>query len=136
MATGDRKEPYRGYNFTLEIDGIVMAGFHECFGLNHETAEDEAAPRLSGLYKVPDVTLKRGVIGELALLEWVKAVSDGKTQRKNGSIILMNESGEEKARWNFVKGWPMKWTGPTFNADANDVAIEMLAIVHEGPTKV
>ena len=135
MATGDRKDPYRGYNFRLEIDGIIQAGFHECSGLDHETAEDEAASKVSGLRKYGNVTLKRGVIGEMALLEWVKAVKDGKTERKNGSIILMDESGEEKARWNFVKGWPMKWTGPTFNADANEVATETLEIVHEGLTK-
>jgi len=135
MAAGDRKDPYRGFNFRLEIDGIVQAGFRECSGLNHETAEDEAASKLSGQHKVPDVTLKRGVIGEMALLEWVKAVKDGKAERKNGSIILMDESGEEKVRWNFVKGWPVKWTGSSFNADASEVATETLEIAHEGLTK-
>ncbi len=56
-------------------------------------------------------------------------------ERKNGSIVLMNDAQEEKLRWNFSEAWPTKWTGPTFNATGNDVAIEALEIAHEGVTK-
>ena len=34
MPTGERKDPYRGYNFKLEIDGINRNGFRECSGLD------------------------------------------------------------------------------------------------------
>jgi phage tail-like protein len=34
-------------------------------------------------------------------------------------------------RWNFVNAWPTKWTGPSFNAMGNAVAIESLEIAHE-----
>lgn len=63
MATGDRKDPYRGYNFKLEIDGAVRAAFQECSGLHHEAAEDNAAKKLPGVHKTGDVTLKRGIVG-------------------------------------------------------------------------
>ena len=43
--------------------------------------------------------------------------------------------GEEKLRWNFVNAWPSKWSGPTFNATANEVAVESIEIAHEGVTK-
>ena len=36
------------------------------------------------------------------------------------------------ARWNFVRAWPTKWDGPDLNAVANDVAIELLELAHEG----
>ena len=63
-------------------------------------------------------------------------MTEGKPQPKSGSIIVADETGDgEKARWNFIDGWPTKWAGPTFNASANDVAIETLEIVHEGLTK-
>jgi phage tail-like protein len=35
-------------------------------------------------------------------------------------------------RWNFVKAWPAKWTGPSLSAKSNDVAIETLELAHEG----
>ncbi len=52
--------------------------------------------------------------------------------RRNGSIVLLDETGQEKVRWNFISGWPSKWTGPSFNATGNELAIETLEIVHEG----
>jgi phage tail-like protein len=142
MATGDRKDPLRGYNFKLQIAGVIRAAFHEAAGLDGdlEATEKEgetanSSQKIPGLNKVGDVTLKRGVIGDLALWNWYKS-AEGSTQRKNGSIVLTDESGKEKARWNFKNGWIAKWAGPTVNADANDVAIETLEIAHEGLTRV
>ena len=49
--------------------------------------------------------------------------------------MLVDDTGKEKVRWNFVKGWPTKWTGPSVNAAGNEVAIETLEIAHEGLEK-
>jgi phage tail-like protein len=144
MPTGDRKDPYRGYNFKLEIDGINAAGFRECSGLDatsdpidYREGTDKAYTnrKLPGQTKYSNITLKRGITDDHSLWDWREKTIEGKTERKNGSIVLMNESGEEKLRWNFVDGWPTKWTGPSFNATANEVAIEQLDIVHEGVKK-
>ena len=45
---------------------------------------------------------------------------------------IMNLDHLERARWDFVEGWPTKWTGPSFNATGNEVAIETLELAHEG----
>ena len=90
---------------------------------------------MPGQTKYSNITLKRGITDDHSLWDWREKTIEGKTERKNGSIVLMNESGEEKLRWNFVDGWPTKWTGPSFNATANEVAIEQLDIVHEGVKK-
>jgi phage tail-like protein len=63
-------------------------------------------------------------------MQWVKG--DPAAKRKNGSVILLDRQGNEKIRWNFVNAWPVKWTGPSFNAKGNDVAIETLELAHEG----
>jgi phage tail-like protein len=55
-----------------------------------------------------------------------------KDARKNGQIILLDDEGTEAAEWTFTDGWPRKWTDPTFNATANEVAIDTLEIAHEG----
>ncbi len=143
MATGERKDPYRAYNFLVEIDGITRAGFRECSGLDstqdpidyREGGEAIHVRKLPGLVKYSNISLKRGITDDAELWEWRKKAIDGKVERKNGSIILLDDTGAEKLRWNFVEGWPTKWTGPTFNATGNEVAIETLEIVHEGVTK-
>jgi len=144
MPTGDRQDPYRVYNFKLEIDGITRAGFRECSGLDSsqdpiDYREGNEKPRLvrklPGLVKHSNITLKWGITDDASLWEWRKKAMDGKVERKNGSIILLDDTGTEKLRWNFREGWPTKWTGPTFNATGNEVAIETLEIVHEGLEK-
>jgi phage tail-like protein len=141
---GERKDPYAAFNFLVEIDGITKAGFSEVSGLDSETDiieyrtgddKDLTATKLPGRTKYSNITLKRGFTDDASLWEWRKKVTDGKIERKNGSIILLNEAREEKIRWNFREGWPSKWIGPDLKADGNEVAIETLEIAHEGVEK-
>ncbi len=140
MAVGDRVDPYRVYSFRVEIDGITRAGFRECTGLDsgqdpidyREGTDSHTLRKLPGLLKYSHITLKWGISDDHEFWDWQKQAADGKVQRKNGSIILVDDTGAEKKRWNFREGWPTKWSGPSFNATSNEVAIETLEIVHEG----
>ncbi len=139
MPTGTRTDPYRGFNFLVEIDGITQAGFQEVGGLDTSTdpidyregTDPTHVRKLSGLTKYSPISLKRGITDSDELWKWRETVIGGKTDRKNGSIVLLDETGAEKLRWNFVNAWPSKWTGPAFNSTGNAVAIETLEITHE-----
>jgi len=63
---------------------------------------------------------------------------DGKIKdaRKNGQIIVLDDEGNEAAEWTFTEGWPTKLTGPTLNATANEVVVDVLEIAHEGTKRV
>ena len=138
MAT-TRVDPYRGFNFLVEIDGISQAGFQECSGLDASTdpvdyregLDPNHVRKLTGLNKYSPITLKRGITDSDELWKWRQTVIDGKTQRKNGSIVLRDETGAEKIRWNFLEAWPSKWTGPALNSGTASVAVESLEITHE-----
>lgn len=143
-GTGNRTDPYRGFNFRIEIGGIQRGGFREASGLDSSQDPIEyregnekflTARKLPGLNKYSNISLKWGITDDASLWDWRKKSIDGKVERKSGSIILINDAGEEKLRWNFRDGWPTKWTGPTFNATGNEVAIETLEIAHEGVDK-
>lgn len=139
MATGERKDPYAVFNFLVDIEGM-QAVFSECGGLTTETdvieyrtgASDNTASKIPGLKKFTNISLKRGMTQDLALWEWRKTVLDGLTQRKAGSITLLNEAREPVLRWSFKEGWPSKWEGPGIKATGNEIAIETLEIAHEG----
>lgn len=139
-------DPYRGYNFLVEIDGITEAGFQECSGLDSSTdavdyrvgSDPNHVRKLTGLNKFAPITLKRGITDSDALWSWRQKVVDGRPDtetRKNISIVLMNEARQEKWRWNLRRAWPSKYTAPTFNATSNDVAVETLEITHEEVVK-
>jgi phage tail-like protein len=140
MASGDRKDPFRNFNFQVEIDSIKQAGFAECSGfgstndpLEYREGTDRTTVRkLPGLTKYPNIVLKWGLTDSRELFDWYSDITRGKIERKNGSIILTDLDGTEKVRWNFFQGWPTKYDGPDFNAKGTDAAIETLEIAHEG----
>src|SRR5438270_9847600 len=135
-----RKDPYKAFNFRVEINGVVSAGFMECSGLSTETdiieyrEGGDPAPvrKLPGLHKVSNITLKRGMTDNRDLWNWRKTILDGNIDRRNGAIIILADDRTELARIEFVSGWPSKWEGPYFNAKSSQVAIETLEIAHEG----
>ncbi|MCA9070337.1 MAG: phage tail protein [Planctomycetaceae bacterium] len=128
--------PYRNFRFLVEFDGLVQAGFSECsgFGSNLEVIEyreggDPANVRkFPGMASYPDITLKNGVSNSHDLYDWHVEVLDGEITRRQGSIILLDELGQEAVRWNFFQGWPSKWEGPALNATGKEVAIQSLTI--------
>jgi phage tail-like protein len=140
MPTGDRRDPYAGFNFLVEIDGITRAAFSECSGLSTDSdpieyrdgSDDITVRKIPGLKKFANISLKRGMTKDMELWKWRKDVLDGKTQRKAGSVVLLNEARDPALRWNFREGWPTKWEGPSMNATGNETAVETLEIAHEG----
>jgi len=141
MPTGQRVDPYGSFNFLVEIDGITRAAFHEASGFesaidiieHREGGENTTLRKIPALTKYTNITLKWGVTDDHDLYEWHRQwVKGDSTTRKNGSIILLDRQGNEKKRWNFYNAWPAKWTGPSFNAEGTEIAIETLELAHEG----
>lgn len=145
MPVAQRKDPYRNFRFLLEIDSIVQAGFSECTIPDttsdvveyREGSEEPWSRKLPGLIKWANITLKWGATDSLELYGWRKLVEQGKMKdaRRNVAIILQNEEGNPTARWEFESAWPSKYDGPDLTAKGNDVAVEMLEIVHEGMSR-
>lgn len=131
-----RTDPYRNFRFLVEIEGIVQGGFSECsgFGSNvevieyREGGETATVRKLPGKTSYPDITLKYGVTDSRELYDWHLAAVNGAVDRRNGSIILQNDAGQERIRWNFFAAWPSKYDGPDFNAKGNDVSIDTLTV--------
>lgn len=145
MTAGKRKkDPYLSFRFLLEIDGLINGGFSEVTGLQAEVeTEDyqegggnEYVHKLLKGTKYPNITLKRGITDSDILWKWHQEVVNGKIERKNIRIIVLDYDGDEKLRWEFAEAHPIKWTGPDFRADNNSVAIEALELVHQGITKI
>jgi phage tail-like protein len=143
MASSQRDDPYKGFNFRVEIDGVTVAAFSEVSGLASETdvieyrtgAESNTVRKLPGLTKHANIVLRRGVTQDDELWNWRKTVVDGNVERRDGSIVLLDDDRADVLRWNFSQGWISKWTGPDLNAKANEVAIETIEIAHEGLTR-
>lgn len=135
-----RDDPYAAFNYLVEIGGITAGGFSEVSGLDAELEpidyrngdEDFVKRKLPGIKKFPNLVLKRGIIGELDLFDWLQTALDGAVDRREGAIVLRDEQRNEVMRWRFIRGWACKYMGPSLKGDSSAVAIESLEIAHEG----
>ncbi len=100
-----RDDPYAGFNFVVAISGItddgrsIKGAFSEVSGLEAEIevieyrtgAEEACVRKLPGLRKFSNITLKRGIVGDLALWNWMIRATKGHAYRADGFIILLDE---------------------------------------------
>jgi phage tail-like protein len=134
------RQPYRDFNFHVEIDGIGESQFSEVRIPEAEIAVVEyregadktsATRKLPGRVRYGNVVLERGVTRNLALWEWFRAVAGGDFQARNVSIVLLDAERQPVVRWLARDAWPTKYRPSDLNAQGNDVAIERLELAVE-----
>ena len=136
-----RKDPYLGFNFRVEIDNIAAAAFREAelpegrieaIAYRDGTDRTSAARLLPGRVHFGPLILRRGFAGDASLFQWWREVAQGTVDRRDVAVILMDQAGQDVARWVLRNAWPSKYSAPSLNALGNEVAIETLELAHEG----
>ncbi len=135
----ERKDPIRNFRYKVSVGG-VEAGFSEVTGfdvsidvIEYREGDDPTTPfKLPGLSKYSNITLKNGITDSMELYNWIKDCVEGKIERKVVTIMALGEDGGTLATWEIVESWPVKYTGPDFNATGSEVAIESMELCHEG----
>lgn len=142
--TGD---PLVSAHFMVEVSGKLSGYFTEVSGIGSETQVIEhkimgpdnngIIRKVPGLLKWNDVTLKRGITANMDMYEWRKLVETGRIDeaRCSVTITMVDQSFNPVAEWTLEKAWPSKISGPSIKADANEIGVEELVIVHEGITR-
>lgn len=141
----ERVDPYKGFRYIVEIDGIIQAGFSEVTipdssqePIEYREGNDliPTARKIPGLIKYGNVVLKWGTTDSIELFQWREKVQFGTDYRKNMAVIILNEEGQMAARWEFSQAWPTKYDAPDLKANGNEIAIETLEIAHEGMKRI
>jgi phage tail-like protein len=136
-------DPFPVYKFWIEIDSVIVGQFQECSGLRMERAVEtieeggvnDHVHLLPGRNKYSNITLKNGMVSSDELWSWYQeGLFDAKVKRVNFSILLRDVKGDVAKRWNVLQGFPVKWEGPQFTTDSNQIAVETLEIAHHGLT--
>lgn len=139
-----RDDPYGNFNFLVDLGtgdtASVKAGFQEVSGLNTEMTQAEYrngnekvnhVRKISGMYKVGDVTFKRGLIGATDLYEWFDQTRKGdRSALRSVTISLQDEAHDGPVMtWRLTRARPMRYTAPAMNGKGGtDVAIEELVV--------
>jgi phage tail-like protein len=148
-AIGDY--PLPKFHFLVEWGSDFRIGFTEVSGLDFETEVIEYREGNSkkynkskqpGLTKYSNITMKRGTFeGDFDFFtEWQKTYyfqegnDTGSLYRRSVTIKLLNENHEPIITWILENAWPSKVQSTDLKADANEVSIETMELVHEGLT--
>src|SRR5919206_3828887 len=102
MATRDN--PFSSFNFQVKLgdtggEDTIAGGFSDFSGAGNEIKYAEyrnGNDKFNHVRKVAnsnttdDVTLKRGIIGDLRLFEWLKAVREGAYDPRTVTVVLLD----------------------------------------------
>lgn len=144
---GEQPWPPSIQKFIFEVDGVYLGTFTSVSGLS---AEVEVEPireggnnsfvhKLPKGFTYPNLTLKRGMVRLNSLWMWLEGSSGSGLAVKNNMLVravcgltMLNTKGVRSRTWMITGAFPVKWTGPDFNATAQEAATESLEIAHEG----
>lgn len=138
MPTRREFDHLTSYNFKVEIDGITVGPFVEVEGLESITGilptkngDDRIQRKQLGQTIYANLILRRGFTNNNELFDWRKTVTDGKPERKAGSVILLDKAGSEIMRFNFFEAWPCRWKLGKLSGLTDGLLIEEVELVVE-----
>ncbi|MFD7027022.1 phage tail protein [Streptomyces sp. NPDC059917] len=146
MAT--RTNPYGAFNFLVQLgntsaglEGDIGGGFSDFSGAGNEVKFSEYrngndhfnhVRKIANTNTTDDVTLKRGIIGDLRLFKWIADTRSGIYLPLTVTVTLHDEGHLPVCSWRLNQAQPKKWVGPTLQGKGGgEVAMEELHLVAE-----
>lgn len=134
-------DPWKQYCFRVEIDAIPVAAFQSVTGLDvqiqmteyREGTDRGGVRKLHGFPRFENnIVLSRGQTAQnSAFWDWFRELESGIINRQNGSVILCDEAGTDRIRWDWEAGWLCNLTGAELDAGSNEVAVQRAEICVE-----
>lgn len=132
------EDPYKNYNFIVEIDGMLAAGYSEVNGIGSEIeverrtfgGDNSMEYKFLKQAKYSDLVLKKGISDDGSMWEWYEDTVQGNITPKNGTIYLYDPGKTKMKSWDFFHAYPIKWEGPGLNGQGNEVATHTLTLTY------
>jgi phage tail-like protein len=138
----DSTAPGLALSFDVQIDGVPVATFTGCSGLNahyeafewKEGGDNGTVARLPGRLSYDNVRLTRAVDPDSGKLAAWFSQQRSKPARRTAVIKLYDGNRSMVTSWTLEGAWPLSYTGPTLTAgpDGDLVAVECLELAHQG----
>lgn len=132
-------DPYRSYNFKLEIQGVVEGHFTEMLNFGAkiqairywEGGDNQIVHIIPGRVEYADIELRYGLTASREMFDWFMTGVRGQIQRKNISILMLDSAGAaEVLRWNLFDTWIREWRGAALDAAKGQLALESVVLVY------
>ncbi|PXY39325.1 glycerol acyltransferase [Flavobacterium cheongpyeongense] len=135
--------PPVGFHFLVEFEGLGSKEkdhqFQSVSGLSVDIETEEIAEggenrfkhKLPVKTKYPNLTLKRGILIDSAVINWCRnAIENFSFKPVNLTVKLLNEKHQPLVSWNVVHAYPVKWAVEDFNAEESKLVIENVELTY------
>lgn len=137
-----RQDPFRGFRYLIEMEGLVSGGFLRVKGMSREVRVEsyreggvnQYEHKLASSVTYPNLVLERGLAQD-DLWKWAQAAADGDVQRRNLWIRLQDEANDRAWAWEVEQAIPVKWSASDLDATSQQVVVESLELAHHGLRK-
>ncbi len=124
-----RLTPLLGTSHFRVLIGRRELGFAEVGPLT--SATDLTQPPAERSHGFETIVLRRALTGSTELYDWRRKVISGKDDRRPVTIHQLGAAGGPIVNsWRLEDAWPCRWSGPSFNAAGNDVALEEIELAY------
>ncbi len=138
----DSYYPPVGFHFRVEFQDIPGLNakdvyFQEVSGLSVDVetmsrkvgGENKFEYRLPVRTKYPNLVLKRGLLNDSGLINWVNdALETLEVTTASVIVTLLNEEHQPLSSYRFIHAWPQKWSITDFNAEESRIVVETLEL--------
>lgn len=135
--------PPVGFHFLVEFEGLGSQEkdhqFQSVSGLSVDIETEEIAEggenrfkhKLPVKTKYPNLTLKRGMLIDSAVIDWCRdAIENFSFKPINLTVKLLNEEHQPLISWNVVHAFPVKWSVEDFNAEESKLVVESFELTY------
>ena len=127
------------YFFALDVSGQNIAVFTSVSGLEmtfdsyeyQEGGNNGFVHRLPGTIRHPNIVLTRPITSDKSLFQWVLQTQQA-AKTSDVSVTMTDTTGNPIQKWTFGDAFPLRWTGPSVEANGAYVALETVEITHSG----
>jgi phage tail-like protein len=145
MTADNTTWPLPKFHFRVDFGTTFLnVLFQEVSGLeteqiieyHHSSSPEFATIKMPGIVKYGNVTLKRGIFtNDNNFWMWHNRILMNTIQRGPVAIRLIDADGTVKMTWKLNNAWPTKVTSTDLKSDGNEVAVDSIEIVFEGPAR-
>lgn len=124
----------------VEVDKLSLGTFITCEGLGMEVVleqreeggNNEFVWQLPTRIKYSNIKLSRPVCASTKdVINWLVSITR-KVEPHTAKIRALTAKGDSVAQWTLNGVIPVRWTGPSMNADSPKVATETIELAHHG----
>ena len=137
-------------SFLLEVDGLPIGRFSAVSGLSmsvevetyQEGGENNYEHKFPGRVTWENLVFKRGITNDNNLFNWFElTVGPGfmltdSFSRATAGVTMLSANGKRLRSWVIQDAFPVRWKGPDFDANNDEVPTEELEVAHHGFTSI